>query len=88
LRAEGFMQVADCDRRVTAEVLSVVLSRRVLFDRFHDGFRAQFVNAYGKNMIMSFTKTTSARITNNEERTTELVAARPTPAAPPSVRIP
>ena len=38
--------------------------------------------------MMSFTSTTSARITNSEDKTTELVAARPTPAAPPWVRIP
>ncbi len=43
---------------------------------------------YGKKMMMNFTSTTSARITNNEDNTTELVAARPTPAAPPRVRIP
>ena len=39
-------------------------------------------------MMMNFTSTTSARITNSEDKTTELVAARPTPSAPPRVRIP
>src|SRR5271165_3295153 len=43
---------------------------------------------HGNNMRMSFTSTTSARITNSDDNTTELVAARPTPAAPPCVRIP
>ena len=43
---------------------------------------------YGKKIMMNFTSTTSARITNREDRTTELVAARPTPSAPPRVRIP
>ena len=37
---------------------------------------------------MNFTSTTSARIRKSEASTTELVAARPTPAAPPRVRIP
>ena len=37
---------------------------------------------------MNFTSTTSARIRKSEASTTELVAARPTPAAPPVVRIP
>src|ERR1700674_2156481 len=41
-----------------------------------------------KNTRMNFTKMTSARMTKSEDRTTELVAERPTPAAPPCVRIP
>jgi len=39
-------------------------------------------------MIISFTNTTSATITNSEDRTTEFMAAGPTPSAPPRVRIP
>src|SRR6202047_1977207 len=41
-----------------------------------------------KNTRMNFTKMTSARMTNSEERTTELVAESPTPAVPPCVTIP
>src|SRR5271154_6372153 len=64
-----------------------------LIDCVHTSFASCLIrglvsHVHGKNMRMSFTSTTSARITNSEDKTTELVAARPTPAAPPCVRIP
>ena len=68
----------------TTIFLGVCRLQRNLIDYVHNFSRA----VYEKNMIMSFTSTTSARITNNDDKTTELVAARPTPAAPPCVRIP
>jgi hypothetical protein len=52
------------------------------------GFGVPGLQAYGKKIMMNFTSTTSARMTNKEDKTTELVAARPTPTAPPCVRIP
>src|SRR5271166_4074377 len=85
------MQLLDGDNRRAAVFLGCCLRRRGLnldlIDCAHDCF-ATLRNAYGKNIMMSFTSTTSARITNSEDKTTELVAARPTPAAPPWVRIP
>src|SRR5580704_5779113 len=84
LTSEGLMQGLDDDNWRTAVCLGVCRLHRDLIDYVHNFSRA----TYGKNMIMSFTSTTSARITNSEDKTTELVAARPTPAAPPFVRIP
>src|SRR3984957_873946 len=43
---------------------------------------------HGKKIRISFTRMTSAKITNREDKTTELVAERPTPSVPPCVRIP
>ena len=39
-------------------------------------------------MRINFTRMTSAKITNSEDKTTALVAERPTPSVPPCVRIP
>ena len=38
---------------------------------------------HGKNTRINFTKTTSASMTKREDKTTELVAERPTPSVPP-----
>src|SRR6202167_6456498 len=43
---------------------------------------------HGKNTKINFTKMTSAKMTNREANTTELVAERPTPWVPPWLRIP
>ena len=51
-------------------------------------FHACFKQRLWKKTRMNFTRTTSARMRKSEASTTELVAARPTPAAPPRVRIP
>ncbi len=88
LTSEGFMQVLDGDNRRTAVFLGFFWLHRNLIDCVHNCFTSSLINVYGKNMRMNFTSTTSARITNSEDKTTELVAARPTPAAPPCVRIP
>src|SRR5205823_1556169 len=47
-----------------------------------------FPHDSGQMIRMIRTNSTSARITNKEERTTELVAVRPTPSVPPLVRMP
>jgi len=100
LTSEGFVQVLDSDDRRTAvglgfalldRSLSCVFSRSVLecvHKLFRDASNSIPIKSYGKNMRMSFTSTTSARITKRDDSTTELVAAWPTPAAPPVVRMP
>jgi hypothetical protein len=88
LTSEGLVQILDGDNRGTAVFLGFASLHRNLIDCVHISFASCLTNVHGKNTIMSFTSTTSARITNNPDKTTELVAARPTPAAPPRVRIP
>src|SRR5713226_6739621 len=51
------------------------------FHTFHTG-------PHEKNTMISRTSRTSAKMIKSEERTTELVAERPTPSVPPCVRIP
>ena len=55
-----------------------------------DGFRESVasVRLHGKKIRISFTRMTSATITNSDDSTTALVAERPTPSVPPCVRIP
>ena len=88
LTSEGLMQVLDGDNWRIAVFLGFSSLHRNLIDCVHTCFASCLINVHGKNMMMNFTSTTSARITNSEDKTTELVAARPTPAAPPRVRIP
>jgi len=82
LASERLMQVLDGNHRRTSVFPGLCTSHRKLISCDHS------ITRYGKKTIMIFTSTTSARITNSEARTTELVAARPTPSAPPCVRIP
>src|SRR5271157_4966063 len=88
LTSEGLVQVLDGNNWRAAVFLGSFLLHGNLFDCVHTCFASCLSNGHGKNMRMNFTSTTSARITNSEDKTTELVAARPTPAAPPRVRIP
>src|SRR3990170_384581 len=44
--------------------------------------------SYGKNIRINRTSKTSARMMKRDDKTTEFVAARPTPAVPPVARIP
>src|SRR5271166_4724348 len=64
------------------------LSRQGVGAFLHGRQNVLFRVHHGKNTRMNFTRTTSARMTKSEDRTTELVAENPTPAVPPWVRIP
>jgi len=80
--AHSPLTILDGNHRRTSVFPGLCASHRKLISCGHS------ITRYGKKTIMIFTSTTSARITNSEARTTELVAARPTPSAPPCVRIP
>ena len=86
--AEGLVQVLDGDNRRTAVLLRFRLLHRNVIGCGHVCLRLPRIAGYGKTTRMNFTSTTSARIRKSEPSTTELVAARPTPSAPPRVRIP
>src|ERR1700691_3698335 len=78
LCAKRFMDISNHQHRVAGNV-----------DRF---LAIQFVfhsrEFHGKKIRINLTRMTSAKITNREDNTTELVAERPTPSVPPRVRIP
>ena len=88
LPCEGLPQVLNGNNRHTAFFLRFPLFRRIVVSCGHFYFKCASRSAYGKKTRMNFTSTTSARIRNSEPSTTEFVAARPTPEAPPRARIP
>src|SRR5271157_2163853 len=64
------------------------LSRQGVGAFLHGRQNVLFRVHHGKNTRMNFTRMTSAKMTKSEDRTTELVAEKPTPAVPPFVRMP
>ena len=83
---KDLMQALDGDSRHACLLGFLLACICGLIDCVHSWLSACLM--LRKKMMMTFTSTTSARITNSDDKTTELVAARPTPAAPPRVRIP
>ena len=82
LCAEGLVQALQNHGETGA--VCVGIFNRVVMAVICRAQRNCIVGAHhGKNTRIIFTKTTSARMTKRDDKTTELVAERPTPSVPP-----